>query len=54
MHPRLTDWDWRLAGLLVALTVTMMQRIEDAKLRLPRSIQDLQQIFYVLSSYAFI
>ena len=33
-----------LPGLIVAWTVTMVQRIEDAQPRLPRSIQDLQHI----------
>src|SRR5262252_10497569 len=33
-----------LPGLVVAWTVSMMQRIENAKLRLPRSIQDLQHM----------
>src|SRR5215469_16205523 len=33
-----------LPVLVVARAVTMMQRIEDAKLRLPRSIQDLQHM----------
>src|SRR6516225_7339507 len=33
-----------LPGLVVAWTVAMMQRIEDAKLRLPRSSQDLQHM----------
>src|SRR5215813_3123274 len=33
-----------LPGLVVAWTVTMMQRIEDAKFRPARSIQDLQHI----------
>ena len=33
-----------LPGLVVAWTVSMMQRIEDAKPRLPRRIQDLQHM----------
>src|SRR6516225_1974088 len=33
-----------LPGLVVALTVSMMQRIENAQPRLPRSIQDLQHV----------
>src|SRR5215475_7201200 len=33
-----------LPGLVVAWTIAMMQRIEDANFCLPRSIQDLQHI----------
>src|SRR5262245_53077104 len=33
-----------LPGLVVAWTVSMMQRIENAKPRLPRGIQDLQHM----------
>ena len=33
-----------LPGLVVARAISTMQRIEDAKLRVPRSIQDLQHI----------
>src|SRR5262245_17485711 len=33
-----------LPGLVVARTVSMMQRIEDAKLCLPRNVQDLQHM----------
>src|SRR5215510_16579192 len=34
-----------LPGLVVAGAVSMMQRIEDAELRLPRRIEDLQHVW---------
>jgi hypothetical protein len=40
----LLDGRYVLPSLVVAWTVATMQRIEDAKLRLPRSIQDLQHM----------
>jgi hypothetical protein len=45
VHPRcLLDGRNVFPGLVVAWTVTMMQRIENAKRGLPRSIQDLQHM----------
>src|SRR5262249_42061640 len=45
MRPgRLLDGSKVLPGLVVARTVPMMQRIENAQPRLPRCIQDLQHV----------
>src|SRR5436190_12620412 len=40
-----------LPGLVVARTVTTMQRIEDAKLRPPRGIQDLPHVWNTFVSF---
>src|SRR6266403_3304669 len=44
LPPRLLDRRNVLPGLVVARTISMMQCIEDPKLRLPRRIQDLQHM----------
>ncbi len=44
LPPRLLDRRNLLPGLVVARTISMMQCIEDPKLRLPRRIQDLQHM----------
>ena len=43
-----------LPGLLVARTVSMMQRIENAKFRLPRSIQDLQHVSNTIIGFGYV